>query len=583
MFDAAKMRPFQNGDLFLGVNDSGHEIGVRTDRHAVTVAGARSGKGACVIIPNLLRWPHNALVIDPKGENAQKTWEHRQAIGSSVYVLDPFQTADVPDELRASFNPLSAIDPQSLTASADLEVIADGLVKRSDPKHAQWDDGAVTVLAGIMAFVIAEAPEEHRTLKAVRDILIQDRDDIYADAQQMKQCEAFDGIAQEAGNIIMKSIDNEKSIEADFVTAAQRHIKWINIKAMRNVLEKSSFELSELKHGKASVFVVLPPEYLETHAAFMRLFVRSAINVMAKGGSGHGEKCLFILDEFFSLGKMDTISKSAGLMPSYGVHLWPILQDLGQLIGMYGNEGAQTFFGNSDLHQFFGNTDKFTLDYMSQMTGQIGIEEIGDAPDAPVAIGGGQSVIAAASAHSKSGFMRGGGATIGAITGGISQAMSASSQADYQNEMAAFQQRMSMVGRPRSSPDEMAKLVQCKDDVVANNMFCITHGSDQLILKPAPYFRKYQPIKPIEDDERPIRKPQRNRGFMIFTAIGAGVGACLHLLFGMGVTVWDMAGIGAFFGFIFAFFAYRFIQKERREKLAKKLKENADAQAETKT
>ncbi len=496
MFDAAKMRPFQSGDLFLGVNDSGRELGVRTDRHAVTVAGARSGKGACVIIPNLLRWPHNALVIDPKGENAQKTWEHRQAIGSSVYVLDPFETADVPDELRASFNPLSAIDPESLTASADLEVIADGLVKRSDPKHAQWDDGAVTVLAGIMAFVIAEAPEEHRTLKAVRDILIQDRDDIYADAQQMKQCEAFDGIAQEAGNIIMKSIDNEKGMEADFVTAAQRHIKWINLRAMRNVLEKSTFDLAELKHGKASVFVVLPPEYLETHAAFMRLFVRSAINVMAKGGSGRGEKCLFILDEFFSLGKMDTISKSAGLMPSYGVHLWPILQDLGQLIGMYGNEGSQTFFGNSDLHQFFGNTDKFTLDFMSQMTGEVGIKEIGAAPNAPASAQG-QSLVSAATAHSKDGMIRGTGAVFGALSSGLGQLSAAVDNAEYQNEMNKFQQRMATVGRPRLSSEQIARLVQCKNDVVADNMFCITHGSDKILVKPAPYFRKIEtPLEP---------------------------------------------------------------------------------------
>ena len=150
-------------------------------------------------------------------------------------------------------------------------MIADGLVKRSDPKHAQWDDGAVTLLSGLMAFVIAEAPEEHRALKAVRDMLLQDRDELYADAQRMKACEAFDGIAQEAGAIITAAFDNQKGMEADFVTAAQRHIKWINHRGMRNVLEKSTFKLSDLKNGKASIFVVLPPEYLETRAAFLRL------------------------------------------------------------------------------------------------------------------------------------------------------------------------------------------------------------------------------------------------------------------------------------------------------------------------
>lgn len=39
-------------------------------------------------------------------------------------------------------------------------------------------------------------------------------------------------------------------------------------------LASSSFVLSSLKTGNASVFLVLPPKYLETHAAFLRLFVR---------------------------------------------------------------------------------------------------------------------------------------------------------------------------------------------------------------------------------------------------------------------------------------------------------------------
>jgi len=60
---------------------------------------------------------------------------------------------------------------------------------------------------------------------------------------------------------------------------------------------------------------------------------------------------------------------------------------------------------------------------------------------------------------------------------------------------------MATVGKPRITVDEMAKLVQRKSDDIADNMFCITHGSDRLLLKPAPYFRsqvfKKQTAKPI--------------------------------------------------------------------------------------
>ena len=40
------------------------------DRHLLTVAPTRSGKGVSSIIPNLLTYQGSAIVIDPKGENA---------------------------------------------------------------------------------------------------------------------------------------------------------------------------------------------------------------------------------------------------------------------------------------------------------------------------------------------------------------------------------------------------------------------------------------------------------------------------------------------------------------------------------
>ena len=457
---------FKTGDFFLGLDERNREIGIQSPRHAITIAGSRSGKGATCIIPNLKRWPHNTLVIDPKGDNAKAVWQDRETLGSNVYVIDPFEVADVPERIRASFNPLLGIDPDSLTASADLQVIADGLVKRSDPKHAQWDDGAVTLLAGIMAYVIADAPEEHRTLKSVRDILLQDRDDLWNDATEMKKCEACDGIAQQAGAIIMTALDSEKSMEADFVSAAQRHVNWINLKAMRNVLEQSSFDLSELKNGKASVFVVLPPEYLETHASFLRLFVRSALNVMAKGGDGRGQKCLFFLDEFFSLGRLEIVSKSSGLLPSFGCHLWVILQDLGQGIQLYGKDGFETFFANADLHQFFGNTDQLTLEHISKQLGTVTHEEISQPP-------AGRS-----------------GAN---LFGPTTQADRDFAQTSYQTEMNKYQHDAARLGKRRFNPDQVAKIVERQNDVVADNMINFVFGGTPLKLKPAPYFRSHQP------------------------------------------------------------------------------------------
>ena len=478
--------PYRKGNIFVGLGQSG-EVGISLERHAITVAGSRSGKGAALIIPNLLRWPHSALVIDPKGENAEKTWKARTAMGSAVHVLDPFKTVDIPDHLRASFNPLMMINQDSLTSREDVEVIADGLVKRSDPKHAQWDDGAAAILAGIIAFVVSDAPEDKRTLKEVRNVLLQTRDEIYEDAQRMCQCESCGGLAKAAGVSIMTAIESEKGMEQEFLEGARRHSKWIDSPAVSGVLGHSSFNLADLKAAPTTIYVVLPPQYLETHASFMRLLVRCAINVMAAGGSGKGEKCLFILDEFFALGRIDEISKSCGLMPSYGVHLWPFLQDLGQLKNLYHGDLWETFFGNADAAIFFGNTDQSTTEYISKRIGNVTPQELNIEP--PEAVTAEYSIL------------------------GRDQIMEAK-QADYTDAMNDYNKRTKEIGTPRLPPEKIASIVAKKDgDIIALSMLAFAKGGDILHLKLSPYFQKtaYEPVPTIIQEQPPLQTQQRTK------------------------------------------------------------------------
>ncbi len=378
--------PYRPGALFLGLDPAtGQEVGLSVESHAITVARARAGKGAAVLIPNARRWSHSLLTIDPKGENAAASWEHREAMGQAVYAIDPMRTADIPDRLRASFNPLDGIDADGFTAREDVKVIADGMVRRTNPKNAEWDNGAVNILAGVMAYVIGEAPPEHRTLKAARDVLMQTRDDLYQDAQRMVACTACGGLAKAAGLTIMDALENGKGMPPQLLDAAKRHSEWLDSVPIAQALNASSFDLSALKSGKASVYLILPAAYIDTHAAFLRLFVRTAINAMAKAGANAPGRCLFLLDEFFQLGKVDEITKSAGLMPGYGVHLWLFLQDLGQLQELYGEHGSKTFFANADAHMFFGiDQDADACKMVSDRIGLLTPDEVA-APFSPIA------------------------------------------------------------------------------------------------------------------------------------------------------------------------------------------------------
>ena len=117
-----------------------------------------------------------------------------------------------------------------------------------------------------------------------------------------------------------------------------------------------------------TVYVVLPPEYLETHKRFMRLFVNLAIRGMSSGEKPR-YPVLFVLDEFYSLGRLTLIEKAAGLLSGYGLKLWPVIQNLGQLKHLYPNNW-EAFVANAGAVQCFGVNDNTTSNYLISRMGK---------------------------------------------------------------------------------------------------------------------------------------------------------------------------------------------------------------------
>src|SRR5690606_21749825 len=97
--------------------------------------------------------------------------------------------------------------------------------------------------------------------------------------------------------------------------------------------------------------------------------------VMGTQSPLHDDKkaeCLFLLDEFYSLGKLDELVEASGRMRSYGVHLWPFMQSLSQFEDLYGVRGAQTFLTNAGAVVFLGNDqDVQALKYISDRIGPL--------------------------------------------------------------------------------------------------------------------------------------------------------------------------------------------------------------------
>jgi type IV secretion system protein VirD4 len=288
-----------------------------------------------------LAFVRSILCIDPKGENARVAVQARLQLGP-VDVLDPFGVSGV---ASAAFNPLDGLDEESPELAEDAALLADALVY--DPPgqigEAHWNEEAKALIADVILYVVCHENPQVRNLVTVRELLTAAPDTFAAMLTIMQKSTCAGGLVARAANRHLSKTGREA---AGVLSSAQRHTHFLDSRRMAAVLDHSDFRFEDLKAGTCTVFLVLPPDRLNTHSRWLRLLVAQAIGALARSTARPAAPVLLLLDEFAALGRLEPLEQAFGLMAGYGLQLWPILQDLHQLSGVYG-ERAGTFLSNA--------------------------------------------------------------------------------------------------------------------------------------------------------------------------------------------------------------------------------------------
>lgn len=372
--------PFEPGSILVGKSlyDPGWAVGIRDDRHVITVAGTGAGKGRTTVIPNLLEWPHSALVIDPKGTNAAVTGAARgngggrvkSGLGQKVYCINPFGVnARLPGmPPSAAFNPLSVLSKPPTFSEVDQ--IAEAIIIDAEGKDKHFTDSAKSIVAGVIDLVSKTVPNGH--LGHVRDYLLGPRGKLAA------ALEAAGGIATAGYAQMRAASENELG---GILSTAIVQTKWLDEPGIRDALSHNDFNFMDLQREATTVYLILPPSETVRQSRFLRLFVNLAF--MAAVSSNRTEwidgstgeitnrgkvPVLYVLDEFYNLGPMLTLTSAAALIRSYGVKLWPFVQGIGQLRELYG-QNFQTFQGNAGFANYFSLNDTESLNHVAERMG----------------------------------------------------------------------------------------------------------------------------------------------------------------------------------------------------------------------
>jgi type IV secretion system protein VirD4 len=374
---------YASGGLFLGYR-GGRVIGWKDDRHALTVAGTRAGKGLSLIIPNLLLYPGSVLAIDPKGELARITGRRRGEIGKCV-VLDPFGENGRFES--GHFNPLDELDRKGREVIDEAGAIAQAMVVYSGQGDPHWTQAARALLRALILMTLT-LEERERNLVTVRELLMLTHKTVKAnaDAHRIKRSAALFGMMKALGNDFERVVagqgeafeDMQDKERESVLSEARIQTQFLDSPALRGVLTKSSFRLAELKGDKPlSVFLCLPARHMDTHDRWLRVIVNLAVAALEPRRSDAPAKgkppVLLLLEEFPVLKHMEKLEAAAGQLAGSGVKLWVIVQNLGQLKRHY-KDGWETFIANAGVITAFGNADLETLDYVSRKLGKVAMQ-----------------------------------------------------------------------------------------------------------------------------------------------------------------------------------------------------------------
>ncbi|MFV0513432.1 MAG: type IV secretory system conjugative DNA transfer family protein [Jhaorihella sp.] len=357
--------------LYLGLLDN-QPLFYSGKAHLLTCAPARQGKGVGVVIPNLLHYQGSVIVTDPKGELAAVTAEHRrERLGQDVAVFNPWGLHGLPQH---RINPLEnliamAADPASQRGLAD-EVKASVMQLYPEPEDTRnqfFREGSRGIMRAVQLYLAVCAPKRCTLPEMWRIIANPKRLERTVDA--MRREDALGGIIADLGDDLAHQMSGKAELFGDFRAGAVQQLSIFEPGGyLADAVSASDISLADLKTGKVSLYLTFPTDRIASHGAALGLIVNQTITAVAR--SPERGEVLFMLDEFANLGKLAGLAESLTALPGLGVRVWMIVQELAELVRIYGPNTAKTIQSQAEVRQFFAVNNADLAQSLSRELGQ---------------------------------------------------------------------------------------------------------------------------------------------------------------------------------------------------------------------
>lgn len=349
--------------------------------HAITFGDSGCGKGTSVILPNLLT-RNRIFLIDPGGENTAVACKYWRDQGYEFRCINPFglHTAAPWSLPMHGFNPLATLNPAADDFASKARVLAEMLVlvdPRDTGATAYFKSAARNAVAAFLMHIRANEPRERQTLGVLYH---------YVNSEAKGWSKLIAAMRKHGGDhvVIRNEANKLERVEAQspeefsgIMSTVQDALSFLADPVVRRALRTHEADFWLLKGHDANVkgaviSVILPLEYIESHAALLRLAMSCGVFEFLRAPIA-SERILVLIDEAAALGKLAHLSNWLATLRKYNVSIWTIWQSASQLADLYG-VNWHSIVSNCGLLQILGIGDQEMAAQTEKLLGQCTIK-----------------------------------------------------------------------------------------------------------------------------------------------------------------------------------------------------------------
>ena len=319
-------------------------------RGILTLGGPGSGKTQGIILPAIadrMLSGHSLVVADPQGEITAHILKYAAVTRHLVVVHDPTSAAG------PRYNLAEGIDNVS-----DARAIADVLVPSAQGDNRFWTDSAAALLAACLIRFdnLGAIYNAMNDLKALAKALKSKKDD-----------------AALLANSFIASVGSDGKVASNVIaTLATALTGWASIDVRANT-SASDFDAELVVEQPTVVVLTCPGRMRAVYASYLGATLRKLmLDLDTIGERNKGPLPVpvgVILDEFPTLGKLDSLVADVNLVRKRRISILIGAQTKGQFEMLYGREGTQALFTGLATQVIYGGCDADTAEFYSKASG----------------------------------------------------------------------------------------------------------------------------------------------------------------------------------------------------------------------